>query len=138
MGVGVGVDPRRDPQEDGLRAAPSRRHRRQGLKLLEVVHHNVPQAILHGLLQLLAGLVVAVEVELFTREAHRLGHGQLAAGHHVQAKPLLQEDLGQGRAQVRLGGVDGQGVRMEVAEGPGEGPTTPSVSIISIMRAALL
>ena len=68
-------------------------------------------------------------------------HGQLAAGHHVQTKPLLGHDARQRRVDVRLGRIDGFGIwiagRKSVGKLPATGPERYLVEHVQ-RRAVLL
>ena len=71
--------------------------------------------------QLGDGLVVAVEADAFHREAGALGDGQLAAGAHVEAQPLLGDPPGDRRTEEGLARVVDVAVGEAVAEGAGAG-----------------
>ena len=73
---------------------------------MEVVHHDAPDARVQRLAQFLGALVVAVEVDALGGHAAREGHGELAAGHHVEPQPFLGEDARQRPVQERLPGVE--------------------------------
>jgi len=60
--VGVGCDPRCHADEDALAHTPVRGERREALHLLEVVHHDPPDAGIETLGELGGSLVVAVHL----------------------------------------------------------------------------
>ena len=66
----------------------------QQAQLLEAVDHHEAHAAGEGVLELVPGLVVAVEEDLLGREAGHLGHVVLAARRHVDGQALLEHQLG--------------------------------------------
>ena len=104
--MGVRVNSRRHPDEYVLHLARFSRYAVQQVQFVEAVHHYPPDALVDGVGQFVGCLVVAVEIDLFQRELGGDGHRQFPAGYHVQAQALLVENLGQGRVDVGLGGVE--------------------------------
>ena len=119
--VGVRVDARRHPQQYVLGLASLAGQVVQQFQLVEAVHHDPADGLLQRLLQLLRRLVVAVEVHVLQRRAGVDNGGQLAAGNHVEAQPLLAEHAGQRGVDVRLAGVGHLGSGRAPAELSDEG-----------------
>ena len=122
--VGVGVDPRGDADHDLLDLSSFTRQTVKEVQLIEAVNNHPADAVFQGVPKLLGRLVVAVEVDVVRRIAHRRRDGKLAARHHVQPKPLLHHDAGQGRVDVGLAGVDHGGVGVSASELLDELPAT--------------
>ena len=114
--VGVGVDAGGDSQQHVLSRARGGGNFLQQSKLVEAIDDDAANVPLDGLFKLVGGLVAAVEVDQFLREVDGLGHGELAAGDHVQAQALLGEDLGDGGVHVCLTGVGDGGVWIALVE----------------------
>ena len=115
----------------GRRLAPGGGQTLKAFQLRQVVDHDLPHAVVEGLRQLRLRLVVAVEVDGLRGEAHALGHGQLPAGHHVHAQPLLLDQAGQRGADVGLGRVGDLGVGMRAAEGVREGAAAAAEGLLA-------
>src|SRR5438874_2207479 len=113
MFVGSGGDGRVDAQKDGLARSALRRLRREPVDLVEVVDDHAADALAKGQLELLAGLVVAVERDAFAREVDPGGDLELSARDDVEPHPLLRHDPEQPRRAVRLRRVlDGRSGRV--------------------------
>ncbi|OQA38655.1 MAG: hypothetical protein BWY52_03245 [Chloroflexi bacterium ADurb.Bin325] len=112
--VGVRADAGRQPQPDRDRPRrPARGQLAQQRQLVEVVHHDAADVAVERIGQLVARLVVAVEVDAFGGEAGVQRDVQLAAGYHVQLQALLGHELRDRGAEIslgRIGGPRGRGV----------------------------
>ena len=117
--VGVGVDARRQPQQDFLRFALFSGDPGDGVQLLPVVHHKVADAPVHGEGDVPVGLVVGVEPGIFQRKARLHRRVDLAGGHHIDAHALLLGDFIDPFEAVGLAGIEGRGPGAEaLLKGP--------------------
>ena len=99
----LSIDARRDAQHDALLGGPVPSQFVQQRQLIVVVHDDPPDAALERILQLLAGLAVAVETDVFRIHAAGEGDMQLAGRDDVEPEPLLDQDADQRRAEPGLG-----------------------------------
>ena len=92
--------------------------------LLEGVEHDAPDAGLDGPLDLVGGLVVAVQRDALGGHPGVERGGQLAAGADVEVEPLLVQPAHDGAGEERLAGVEDVGVaarRRRARRGSGRG-----------------
>jgi fermentation-respiration switch protein FrsA (DUF1100 family) len=135
--VGAGADARRHAEEHAL----PRGEALQALQLVEGVGDHVPHACLHGLADLLLGLVVAVEVDARRVDAAAQGEEQLAARGHVDGEPLLGEEAEERGAGEGLARVDHLEVVRAGPEGLLVGPRAGADVVLGVdvgRRAELL
>src|SRR3954469_15322308 len=117
----VGADAGRHAQLHALHRA--RRHSvLEQVDVGVVVDHDVPDAGVHGLGDLLRRLRVAVQVDARGVEGGLEGDGQLAARGDVAGQALLAEDAQHRRAGERLGGEVDLEVLAARGVGGDEGP----------------
>ena len=100
VGVGAGLDSRRDADEHALPGAL------EPVDLVERVHHHVAHAPFARVVQLRLGLVVAVHVDPRRVEATGEREVKLARRGHVARQPLLRHQPERRRGGERLCGVD--------------------------------
>ena len=114
--VGVRLDADGDADEDRRDDAELGRDRGDALDLVEGVDDDAAHAVVEGVADLGDALVVAVQADAVARDAGPLGHGELAAGAHVEVQALVVDpprDLG---AEERLAGVEHVGTTRQAVE----------------------
>ena len=114
--MGVGVNARRDSNQDILDFPPSTGHFVDKGPFPGVVYYNATDVPVEGGLQLIDALVVAVKVDQVCREVGGLCDGELTAGYDIQAEPFLVKYTGEGGVDVGLAGVEYLGVGVAVSE----------------------
>ena len=114
-GVGVGVDARRYPQEDFLPDAGFSSLGVQGQQLFLVVHDEAADPLLHRIADVRIGLAVAVEVDVFRREAGGQGRVDFSGGDGVHTQSLLCRNAVELAERGCLGGIEDLGVFTEAA-----------------------
>ena len=112
--VGVGVDARRQAQEDFLADALLGGNAGDGVQLLPVVHHEVPNAIVHGEGNVPVGLVIGVKVRPLQGKAGFFRCVYFAGGDHVDTHALLPGNLIHALEAAGLAGIEGRGRSAEV------------------------
>ncbi len=135
--VGVRLDADGDPDQHLLPDALAGGDRGEALDLLVRVDHDVPDAGLHGVLQLVHRLVVAVQRDPLRRHPGGQRHRQLARAAHVEVEALLVQPAHDGLGEERLAGV--VDVRLG-AEGvpPGARPGPEVLLVQQVRRGAEL
>ncbi len=114
--MGVGVNARGDPQQNPRDFADSAGQPVQERQLLKAVRHIPADPRLQGLQQFCRRFVVAVEVDPLRGNPRLQGRMQLSSGDHIDAQPLLPDDLAHGQGAEGLAGVEDPGVRVPVRE----------------------
>src|SRR6478735_2137535 len=95
--VRVGLDPHGDTDEDRRDDTELGGNRGDALDLVEGVDDDAAHAVVEGIADLGDALVVAVQADPVAGDAGALGHGELAAGAHVEVQALVMDparDLG--------------------------------------------
>ena len=110
----MGVDARRDAQHDRLLSAALGGMAVDGVEFLQIIDDKAADVVIHGVDDILVGLVVAVEVGVAQVVARLQGGVDLAGGHHIDAHALLPHDLVDALEGVGLAGIQGTAGRAEM------------------------